>query len=536
MKQVLKIAVEELKVDLIHFDNTSLQAQAPAFYHPLAIEHFRTFLREKFTPDQLKQRFGFADVSYVEPPRFTRPINTMNDPLFQEWTDFRCQQLTDYYADMANYIHDMNPNVVAENNPSSGLSGSNTMWNQGVDYPRLLAHTDIVWTEEGNEAGVTEKGILLSKIRSYKMASTLNNKIFTYTADSELQMAEAMAYNRQCLGMVGGLLAGYELEEKRETTDFDNPYTWGGYLEGFEMTHSKADYIRFYHDHFDYYRDIDNIADVAVLHSYASMTYNNHHPYVSTYLFEQVLIQDKVPFDIIFDNQLKDLSKYTVLVLADQECLSDKQCDLITDFVKSGGGLVVTGHTSLYTEQRRRRSHFGLDKLLEVNPPKWPARGRSLEQHTDSMIIKNSIAQGRVVYVPHIKPAIQKPATAAMSSQYWQLPLNYSELIDAIKWAKNENLSLEIEAPSTVTMELTKKRDNSCLMLHLLNYEVTKMPIVKNIAVNLKIPTNKSVEQVKILSPDRKKEEIIMFNIKKDRVIFTVPQLKIYNVVVMALK
>jgi hypothetical protein len=200
MKRVLQLAVQDLKVDLIHFDNTSLQAQAPIFFHPQAVQDFRDFLKAKYSPALLKKRLGFSDVRYVEPPPYDRPLSTIDDPLFQEWADFRCQQLTNYYAEMESYIRGMNPQVAVESNPHLGISGVNTVWTEGVDYPRLLSHMDVVWTEEGNEAGVTPHGILVSKIRTYKMAALLKNSIFTYTGGvggATLQMAEAMAYNRQ---------------------------------------------------------------------------------------------------------------------------------------------------------------------------------------------------------------------------------------------------------------------------------------------------------------------------------------------------
>ena len=67
------------------------------------------------------------------------------------------------------------------------------------------------------------------------------------------------------------------------------------------------------------------------------MAFNNERPYQGTFLFEQALIQAKVPFDIIFDRHLTDLSRYRVLVLADQECLSDEQMDQVRAFVNRGG-------------------------------------------------------------------------------------------------------------------------------------------------------------------------------------------------------
>ena len=109
---------------------------------------------------------------------------------------------------------------------------------------------------------------------------------------------------------------------------------------------------------------MESAADVAVLHSYASLAYNNDRPYQSTWLFEQALIQSQIPFDIIFDEHLKDLSKYRVLVLADQECLDEKQCDLIRRFVQGGGGLVATEFTSLFTDRHVRRRDFELSGFI----------------------------------------------------------------------------------------------------------------------------------------------------------------------------
>ncbi|PYV15738.1 MAG: hypothetical protein DMG21_14095, partial [Acidobacteria bacterium] len=360
MKGVIRHAVEDLKVDDIDFDNTSMQAQAAIFQHPLAIQDFRDYLAKRYSSEELKKRFGFADVRYVLPPRWGKPLGAINDPLFQEWADFRCAQLDRYYAEMAEFIRGMNPNVAISTNPHSGISGRNTVWDQGVDYPGLLPSMDIVWTEEGNEAGVTPDGILVSKIRTYKMATSLHKRVLTYTAEiapngtlvsgksgGKLQMAESMAYNRQCLGMVGGMLAGYGIADEQRK------------------------YIQFYKDHFEHYRDVANVADVAVLHSHASMAFNNDRPWQSSMLFEQALIQAKIPFDIIFDQQLMDLSKYRVLALPDQECLSDEQVALIRHFVEHGGGLVSTEHSSLYTEWRLRRRDFGLEDLLKVHAPAW---------------------------------------------------------------------------------------------------------------------------------------------------------------------
>ncbi len=505
MKRVLRVAVEELKVDEIDFDNTSVQGQPPIFLHPLAIEDFRKFLAQRYSPEMLTKRFGFAEVRFMQPPRYDKPLGSIDDPLFQEWADFRCRQLNRYYAELADHIRAMNRDVAIATNPHSGISGRNTVWDQGVDYPTLVPYMDIVWTEEGNEATVNEAGILVSKIRTYKMATSLGRRIITYTAGTrggKLQMAESMAFNRQSLGMVGGVLAGYDLPE------------------------DQREYIRFFRRNFEQFKDVKNIADVAVLHTHASMGFSNDRPWQSTMLFEQALIQAKVPFDVIFDDQLKDLSRYKALVLADQECLSDAQLDLIRTFVNNGGGLVATEHSSLYTEWRQRRADFGLRDLFGVQAPPWAGR-RAMEALTEVKSARLESGKGRVAYIREVTPAIAKPASVPMTSQYWALPLNHAALIAEVKWAAG-GFTMDVEAPLTVVAEV-QESGNGAFVVHLLNYGVERAPLVRNIGISLRLPPDRNAAKVRLLSPDGPAGEASGVTARGGRLEFRVPALRTYT-------
>ena len=322
------------------------------------------------------------------------------------------------------------------------------------------------------------------------------------------------------------------MSEKREDIGFDNPYSLGAYTEDIEHRENKAQYIKYFHKNFSYYRDIDNIADAAVLHSYSTLAFNNDRPYQSLYLFEQALIQGKVPFDIIYDDDLKDLSRYKVLILADVECLSDEKLELIRDFVKHGGGLVATEHTSLYNEYRRRKRDFGLEDLFGTTAPRWLGR-RYPESILNIPLKKNLIGNGRVVYLPEVIPAIIKPATEEMRSQYWKLPLNWKELIKSVEWAADSELTLETNAPETVAMEVTEKRDSSCIMVHLLNYNNERDPILTNILVSLKIPFNYGIGNVELFSPDMDKTVNIDFDVENSRLTFVIPELRNYDLTVI---
>jgi hypothetical protein len=520
IKRVVRVAIEDLQVDLIHFDNTSMQAGPEIFQHPLAIEDFRGWLQNRYAPAELKEWLGFSDVRFVEPPRCTWPVSTLDDPLFQEWTEFRCQQLIRYFTEMRKFIHDLNPKVAIEAVPNMGVVGCNTRWIQGVDYPALLSQLDIMWNEGGAYARTSPDGILMSAIRTYKMMRILNKRALAYTAPTHagdgtfqgnypvgiVQMAESMAYNPQCAGSVGGPLAGYDLAEQDRR------------------------YIKFFHDHFALYRGVQSVAEVAVLHSRASLGLNNDRPMVSFMLFTQTLIQAKVPFDLIFDEHLGNLSKYRVLVLADQECLADEQLELIRRYVREGGAVVATEHTSLYTERRRRRADFGLKDLFQVQAPVWS--GIKPEDILSVGTLRHAVGRGRVAYLAEVKPAIEKPPAVPMSSEYWKLPTNWEDLVAAVRWAAGGQPTIEVKAPLTVTAELLRQPDTGKLFLHLINYDAPQTPRVENIEVRLRLM--KEPKEVSLHSPDFEGVRTLAYAMREGVLTFTVPELQVYNVVAIS--
>src|SRR5439155_1632041 len=107
---------------------------------------------------------------------------------------------------------------------------------------------------------------------------------------------------------------------------------------------------------------------------------------------------------------------------------------LIRKFVENGGSLVATEHSTLYTEWRQRRRNFGLADLLKVDAPRWNG-AREPEETLKIATIRRQAGQGRVVYIPEVKPGVPKPAAARMTSEYWKLPVNWKELIDDVRWA-----------------------------------------------------------------------------------------------------
>ena len=106
------------------------------------------------------------NVDYVNPPLWnsSNPPEKMQivfDPAFQEWLDYRCQEMADALGQMAAYIRSLNPQVAVEINPH-GITGANRSWVNAIDHSRLLKFTQAFWTEERNPPDYLPDGRLIS--------------------------------------------------------------------------------------------------------------------------------------------------------------------------------------------------------------------------------------------------------------------------------------------------------------------------------------------------------------------------------------
>lgn len=521
MKKVVRVAIEDVKTDFIHFDNMALIAPPWTGNTPEVNRRFREFLAKKYTPAQLKQRLGFSDISAVTVPTWhnlARPaaISPVIDPVMQEWVDFRCQDFAAYYAALCDYARTLKPDIMMELNPH-GIYGSNRAFLNAIDHARLVPHGSVFWSEEPNEAHVTPEGILVSKIRSLKLARSLDQSLFIYTGAQRgegtyrLYMAESMAFNRNCLGDLGGPLDAYTFPE------------------------GLRRYVRFYMDQNRNFAGTRVVADVAVLRSFPSLAYNSIGPHLETTLVEQTLIQHKVPFEYVFDGNLGNLSKYRAVILADQESLSDRAVEQLREYVRNGGGLVATGRTSLYNDWRRMRPDYALADVLGVHA----AAGGSMATARELPAARRgAFGKGRAAYLPAVTPAQPIPNLDAMGaggfgSAHWRLPANAEEIVAALRYAAGGPFAAEFEqAPLTTVMELTEKTDGGARMLHWVNYKPgTK---VAPAGVTVAVPQGGRVTAVEVLSPDHA-PRTAQFTVEGGRVRFTMPAPDVYEMAVIRL-
>ena len=283
------------------------------------------------------RRFGLPDVDWIRVNEWDSPtqpdsLAVLNDPVLQEWVRFRCESLAKYADDLSDYVKGLNPKVAVLMN-IKGVYSWNRYWANAVYHPLYAGRVDILAFDTGGyDARLDSKtGALVSQIRSYKMAREIGASCEAPLSD-ELLTAQHMAF-------------GYETPVAG--------YAGAPWMAAHSATTPILEFFRYYHDR--YYTGTTNVADVAVLRNWPSMAYSINATYTSATLMEQVLIQHKIPFDLLFDEELTNLDRYGAVILAGQECVSDSQAKLLLDYVGRGGTLVISDNTGEFNEWREKR-------------------------------------------------------------------------------------------------------------------------------------------------------------------------------------
>ncbi len=361
LKRILKIGVEDLHADQIVFDNLMLQPEPDSCRCPRCIQAFHDYLRSKYpTKEAVLRRFGLPDVDWIKPNEWDNPsqpdsLSVLNDPVLQEWVRFRCESLAHYADDLSDYVKSLNPNVAVLMN-IKGVYSWNRYWANAVYHPLYAGHVDILAFDTGGyDARIDAKtGALVSQIRSYKMAREIGASCDAPLGD-ELLAAQHMAF-------------GYETPVAG--------YAGAPWMAARSGTTPILEFFRHYHDR--YYTGTRNVADVAVLRNWPSMAYSINAAYVPATLMEQVLIQHKIPFDLLFDEELTNLDRYGAVILAGQECVSDAQAKMLLDYVRRGGTLVISDNTGEFNEWREKR-------------------------HKNPFLPARTEGKGRIVFIPEIQ-------------------------------------------------------------------------------------------------------------------------------------
>jgi len=457
-RQIIRFAVKDIRTDLIHLDN---YITGPG-HDANSVARFRQYLRATFPANELKAD-GIADLSAVPPP-------ARNDTnlLARAWADFSCQSLAEAYRAMGRYARTLRRDILMECNPAG--VGPTPRW--AVDHGRLLRGGEAFW-DEGAQPGFV-KGKLQTRIRTYKAARSLNNSAFVYVT-KPLEAAEAMAFNLDCLGAICWFEYGKIVKKPGVTTP---------------MSSALGPFVDFFHQRRDLLRDARVVADVGVFRSFRSMQFGPPETARLTGAVEEVLITNRCPFQLVFDSQLDELSRWPVLVLPGCVALSDAQVNRIRRYVASGGRLCVIGPLATHDEWMLPRQKPALDDLP-------PSRVVRVDETSDWLEAIRRACGGKVsLSITSSTAGDAKPADDPLAS---------------------------------LCAELTEQPGRR--LVHLVNYR-SDVPL-ENLAVRVALPKRSTVKCVTLASPERGADIALPFDQQSGDLAFTVPAVGVYEIAVV---
>ncbi len=217
---------------------------------------------------------------------------------------------------------------------------------------------------------------------------------------------------------------------------------FGGDIYDKRWMDSVATMYAGYHKHEKYLRNTASLARVGIV--YSEQTDRNYGGQAwqqksSDHIdgMYHALIERRIPFDMVNDRLLapEDLKRFKLLILPNIAALSDAQCKQIQSFVEGGGSIVATFETSLYDEEGKQRSDFGLTSLLGVSydqKVEGPLQNSYLHLRQDAknsqtqQILKGLDDTPRIInaiYKVDVKPTATFPSPVTLIPTYPDLPM-----------------------------------------------------------------------------------------------------------------
>ncbi|OGV69831.1 MAG: hypothetical protein A3K19_28930 [Lentisphaerae bacterium RIFOXYB12_FULL_65_16] len=431
-------------------------------------ERFRTWLKETYTPDELRQHFDVTDPATAEPPLDSK------GRLWLAWRKFGTWSLLDFLKDTKAYARTLNPNYIMTANycmwsgepfgPQVGSAENIELWSQAID---------VIFDEAKYGAGPhMNQGVKNSNSLDYRylLAAAHGKPVALLKTAPDGNVPDARP-NLTRLAIAEGAAQGA---------------TWQFHYIQPPASAAAIEYDAFLAEHASVLTRARPWSPVAVWASlqqaYAGLT--SYPPGVSRFLADQ-----HIPHTFLIDEDIEKgiAPPCEVLILPQVAMISDAQIAMLLKFVENGGGLILLGPCGTHDAWGQVRAESALRRAagVEVDWPKTPQRRES--------------GNGRIACLP----AVSLPGSANAGLSPAQ-EAGLAALPELIEWAGGHGLPASVGADSSI--EVTTAFDGAQTMLvQLVNYNVDLNGRVKpavNIPVKVRLPPCTAVDNAYLLSPD----------------------------------
>ena len=475
IKQVIRVAIEHVKADVLHLDSGFAFSHDQLCHCPHCIDAFRKFVREEIP--QVIRAAGYRSADHLSPPpagnlAYLRTVHEMREPGDIAWTLFHAQAGIRALQHLADVARQMAPDITIFYN-GANLAGITPYSRPNMEI-QALQHVDATAVEDDleNPVGLAVEGFPVSRFRAYKAAARRGSRVYYYTSgakyDARLPLAEAAAFNHACLGMIElAMQVNRRIKNRRELHFLQ-------YLVSNEAL----------------FLDRTQWHSIAVVRHHESMLLNPFPSALSPYVIEQMLFEHHDAFGIIGGDELQRgerLSDFEGLILPDSRCISDDEAANIARFVKAGGWLLSIGNTGRSTPLNQFRSAwalapiFGRD-LQHAGQATYEEVAAAAARDTGGngvQVLSSTFGRGRAMHIPQLR--FDLPDTSSLNQfygfpwyyhPYWRPPLNAEQILAALDELQGERRRVRTDLPRQVGLECYRIAGG--WRFHFVNFEPDK--------------------------------------------------------------
>ena len=369
VKGLVADAVER-GADGIWIDNTYL---APCRC-PLCETNFRKYLSSE--RNDLLDLLYLENFDNVEIP-FGLP-DKIQEPIMQAYVEFNCQRNTDILSEIKQKLEELLPSGLFASNPALGR-GRN-MYAMGMDiYEQGKLH-DILYLENklcpkvednfisGNFHGFISFSDLdcATVAGSWKGNLDFDSTVSTCSSgmpDTADEVAK-LIFEGKCFNNISGMFWAVrsryhgicETPEQLMQMHFEKEdiNTW---MQESLSTVKKTNVPK----------DMKNMAKTGIFHSRSSLAFAHSTAHASLFCMEEMLLRNRIPYQILYSEELANISDLEMVIIPECLFMSDQEAQIIEDYVKSGGKLLVIGDSGLHDEYGFIREDYVLNNASGVS-------------------------------------------------------------------------------------------------------------------------------------------------------------------------
>lgn len=332
--------------------------------------HFRDFLKSQGLAELLKQRFGSSDI------RRRCCSNPRDLLLWVETQRFWCESVASTHARLKKIGQTVFSEkgrrddfyTVVNLGSMQTVDGLNKRRVDGIDLTHFAPMSDMQMFEEMPQPGSLESGVIISNIFAFRWAMAAGTRAGTllYKAVDECgaDLAEAEA-------AAGG---------------------GGAFIQpGLNAPKSRERWKPFFAEHSDLWEGGDSAARVGLLFWSDQVFYEYPEHLAMAHRLVRILSESQIPFDLVAEQGLSQISQYDVVIAPMLRYLDDTQIQQFLSYAENGGCLVVLdpfGSENQYAQPRLmhpfikvdfssqewKLGAYGKGKIVDLQPEQIPKR------------------------------------------------------------------------------------------------------------------------------------------------------------------